>query len=373
MRNNTACMRIIYVVVLAAFFAACSNVNKYKICGKVDDTSYDGESVVLLKLSDGSSGLLPVDSTTVKDGSFTMNGSMDTAGWYVLMVNSAQGRPLYKDLYVEGNLDVECKAGRICVLGNRINEAYQVFSDEYDRLASGVLRMEAQLRHHPDDEALKKAYNEAYTRFLVSFRELAISGIRQNMDNPLGLHLFHVALSNLEDSDLDSILLNANSNFRSDPVVKMVSRQLVFSTKVGIGKPFVDLTMRRPDATPVSLSDYAGKGCYVLIDFWASWCAPCMRAIPGLKDCYEKFHRKGFEIVGVSLDKDAQAWNAAIKSQKISWPQMSDLAGWQSQAVSVYSFSSIPHTVLLDPRGVIIAKDLLNEDLKGKLVEFLGE
>jgi peroxiredoxin len=94
-----------------------------------------------------------------------------------------------------------------------------------------------------------------------------------------------------------------------------------------------------------------------------------MKELPNVLDCYNAFHSKGFDIVGVSLDEDAAAWKGAIEKNKLPWHQMSDLAGWKSAAVSVFSFSSIPHTVLIDPKGLIVAKDLRGEELKAKLSE----
>ena len=109
----------------------------------------------------------------------------------------------------------------------------------------------------------------------------------------------------------------------------------------------------------------------VLIDFWASWCGPCRREMPNLVDAYAKYKGKNFEIVGVSLDQSADAWKESIKNLKITWPQMSDLKYWGSEGAQLYAVNSIPHTILIDGEGTIIARGLHGEGLQTKLAEVL--
>ena len=113
------------------------------------------------------------------------------------------------------------------------------------------------------------------------------------------------------------------------------------------------------------------KGKYVLLDFWASWCGPCRREMPNLVEAYAQYKNKGFEIVGVSLDQSGEAWKDAIQKLNITWPQMSDLKYWNSEGAQLYAVSSIPHTVLIDGEGTIIARGLHGEELQKKLAEVL--
>lgn len=137
------------------------------------------------------------------------------------------------------------------------------------------------------------------------------------------------------------------------------------------GLQFHELTMQDMDGKTVNLSQWAGKGKYVLVDFWASWCGPCRKEMPNVVEAYSKFKDKNFEIVGVSLDSKKDSWTAAVKQLGMTWPQMSDLKGWKSAANTVYGINSIPANVLLDPQGKIIAIDLRGEDLQNKLAEVL--
>ena len=124
-----------------------------------------------------------------------------------------------------------------------------------------------------------------------------------------------------------------------------------------------------PEGKTVKLSDYVGKGKVVLVDFWASWCGPCRREMPNLVEAYAKYKNKNFEIVGVSLDQSADAWKEAIKKLNITWPQMSDLKYWNCEGAQLYAVSSIPHTVLIDGEGTILARGLHGDELQEKIAE----
>ena len=121
----------------------------------------------------------------------------------------------------------------------------------------------------------------------------------------------------------------------------------------------------------MKLSDYVGKGKVVLIDFWASWCGPCRREMPNLVEAYKQYKDKNFEIVGVSLDRDLEAWKKGIADLNITWPQMSDLKYWDCEGAKLYAVSSIPHTLLVDAEGTIVARGLHGEELQQKIAELL--
>jgi peroxiredoxin len=138
-----------------------------------------------------------------------------------------------------------------------------------------------------------------------------------------------------------------------------------------MGTAAPDFTMNTPERTPLSLSDLRGK--VLLIDFWASWCGPCRKENPNVVAAYHKYHEKGFDVLGVSLDKDKDRWENAIDKDGLIWHHVSDLKGWQNEAAQLYGVSSIPATVLLDREGNIIARNLRGPALEEKLTEIFGE
>ena len=141
------------------------------------------------------------------------------------------------------------------------------------------------------------------------------------------------------------------------------NEEIDLAAATGINSKFVDLGLPGPQGQTVWVGDYVGQNKLVLIDFWASWCGPCIRELPNVVKAYERFHDKGLEIVGVSLDKDKASWLAAIEQTGQKWPQMSDLKGWECAGAQIYGIQSIPANVLIDSHGKIVARDLRGDAL----------
>jgi peroxiredoxin len=177
---------------------------------------------------------------------------------------------------------------------------------------------------------------------------------------------------NFYDFDYDELndMLDSKAAYYSLPILKNAKAQLQALSKRNPGRQFSELTMQDLDGKTVNLSQWAGKGNYVLVDFWASWCGPCRQEMPNVVEAYKLYHAaKGFEVVGVSFDEKAESWKNAVKTLGMTWPQMSDLKGWGCAAHDVYGVNSIPSNILLDPQGKIVASDLRGEDLLNKLKE----
>lgn len=142
------------------------------------------------------------------------------------------------------------------------------------------------------------------------------------------------------------------------------------SNLLPIGSVAPEIRQQTPAGGTLALSDLRGK--VVLIDFWASWCRPCRMENPNVKRVYDKYAKKGFEILGVSLDRDQAAWEKAIQDDGLPWKHVSDLAFWNNAAAQEYGVSGIPYTVLVDREGKILEKGLRGEQLEAKLDELLG-
>jgi peroxiredoxin len=153
-------------------------------------------------------------------------------------------------------------------------------------------------------------------------------------------------------------------------LLSQLSQQAGRMRATTIGAEAPEIEMQTPEGNTMKLSELRGK--YVLIDFWASWCGPCRRENPNVKKVYAKYKDKGFEILGVSLDRSKDRWLKAIEADDLPWPHVSDLMQWKNEAAQTYGVSSIPYTVLVDPKGKIVATRLRGPSLEAKLAEVFG-
>jgi thiol-disulfide isomerase/thioredoxin len=139
------------------------------------------------------------------------------------------------------------------------------------------------------------------------------------------------------------------------------------SKDIVVGGPAYDFVQQDKDGNAIRLSDFKGKT--VLLEFWASWCGPCRRENPALVKVYKTYKEKGFEIVGVALDENREEWLSAMAKDLLPWPNVTDFRGDRNEAALIYGIIAIPDNLLIDPNGIVIARNLRGEDLRKKLQE----
>lgn len=258
-----------------------------------------------------------------------------------------------------GNRQTDPYKGKMDSLSNRSMELYQ----EYKGLAqqeTGGTTQETQARM-----AQIIAESERVDAEQVA---LVMKIVRENHDNEIPAAYLADTFYGLDYGQLKEAL-DPTAKYYDSPLLDKAKKFLANLDKRAPGTMFKDLEMKDESGTTRKLSEWCGKGNYVLVDFWASWCGPCRMEMPNVVANYDKYHSKGFDVVGVSFDKDADAWKAAIKSLGMPWHHISDLKGWQSLGASVYGIQSIPANVLLDPTGKVVALDLRGNALGKKLEE----
>jgi thiol-disulfide isomerase/thioredoxin len=206
-----------------------------------------------------------------------------------------------------------------------------------------------------------KKYEKQFEKVKANYARF----FRENINDPKVQEIFESSKwrRRLSCEQLESVLVRAGNEFKETSVYKQAHERLMNMKTSVPGYPFKEIVSEDPNGKDCRLSDYAGKGKYVLLDFWASWCAPCRKEMPLLVELYDTYKDKNFEIVSYSLDEDEQAWKKGIEQLNMSWPQMSDCKQWESEPVKIYSVQSIPCTILIDPEGKIIQRNLRGEEL----------
>jgi len=257
-------------------------------------------------------------------------------------------------------------------------DIYKAEMQQYDLQGEAIIKQYRELmKQDPKGEKPEtKAKVVQLSQMLDSISQLQLKLvrriIRENKNNQIPASYIKEAMYELGYEGLKEAL-DPKAAYYNSPELEKPKALLAGFEKRAPGKPFHELVMNNMTGQEVRLSQWVGRGNYVLIDFWASWCGPCRQEMPNVVANYEKYHAKGFEVVGVSFDQKKDAWVNAVQQLGMRWPQMSDLKGWQCAASEVYGIRSIPASVLVDPQGTIVAIDLRDKALGKKLQEIYGE
>jgi peroxiredoxin len=323
---------IITLYLLSVGFANAQQKSDVAITGRVKGVSTG--KIYLQKFNNKM--FFTIDSATIKDGSFQFNKKLLLPELYGLTLREDKN-PLYVFLEpgkITADIDTAKYYSASKVTGSKSNDLFNAYKKQ-----SGV-EIKNFIAENP------KSIVAAYVLYRDFSYRLTPEQIKENVDA------------------LDPSL-------HQTPYVTVLKDLIDVLSTVSIGKKAPDFTALDPDGKSVSLSGHKGK--YVLLDFWAAWCGPCRRENPNVVSAYQKYHDKGFDVFGVSLDKNKKDWVKAIKDDQLTWTHVSDLKFWDSAPAKLYGVRAIPSNVLIDPNGVIIGKNLRGEELQKKLEQLFSQ
>ncbi len=374
--------KILFLLVGAIITHACSNgqsqngkssgqQNPVTIKGKINNPQSEGV-VVLEKV--GNSNLEVIDTITIQeDSTFQLTTEVSEPGFYrinfyenqyvTLVLNdedvtvTADGNNNQGLAKVEGSTDTDYL--------NEVNRIMQGLQEGVNKLNHDYIEAR-NANNQQGMAAVEQRYDSLETATRTQIKEKI-----QNMGNSIAA-LFAV---NYLDPDKDFMFLSELADkFQKELPDSPYTQDFAASVKdmktLAIGQEAPDLALPNPKGDTVRLSSLKGK--YVLIDFWAAWCRPCRIENPNVVRLYDQYKNKGFEIFGVSLDREKSAWVKAIQDDNLTWTHVSDLQYFDSKAAELYNINAIPATYLLDKEGRIIAKNLRGKALEEKLEEIMG-
>ena len=370
--------KIVYVLVCALLFVSCNEQPGYVISGTVDQADLDGKYIYLYNVGEIETTLL--DMVLVENGVFNFNGQQDDAILGMLRFNNDDVPPQrvnpeedspYSVTFILENGKLNAGLGELSlVTGTAENNAWTTLRQTLKPLRANMEHWEKEM----ESEDLEIATNAGtqYDEIENQLVEAVSNYIHNNPDKLSAAKLLYNFRYYLSDEIKSDALSQASEQFKAIPGIDQMIEHQAILDKVAVGKKITDFEMADVNGKMRKLSEFAGNGKITLIDFWASWCPPCRRDMPHVVEVYKQFKDKGFEIVGVSLDNNREAWEKGIVDLNITWPQLSDLKYWQNEGAALYGVNSIPHTILVDKDGTILVKNLRGNALDAKLAELLN-
>jgi peroxiredoxin len=362
---------IAYILVIGLLMISCSSEPQYVVKGKIGGS--DSITFYLQKREAGQT--ITIDSAISKKGSFKMSGVIDYPQLIQLVAGDTRKRTAFylenSKISISGTLDSLFKAD---IKGSKTHDEYQTLINANKPLTDrySAIYAEYQSAGQAGDFARVEEIEKQADSLQTIMKNLQKDFVKNNPASYVSPSILISLSYEMEAEEIDSAINLLDKSVAEVPQIVSLKERVLMMKTVAVGQKAPDFTMNDIDGNPLTLSSKFGAKL-LLVDFWAAWCGPCRNENPNIVKVYSDFHKKGFDVFGVSLDQKKEDWLKAIADDKLTWTHVSDLQYWSNSAAKLYAVNSIPASFLLDETGTIIAKNLRGEELYNTVNDLLNK
>ncbi|WP_335337888.1 TlpA disulfide reductase family protein [Sediminicola sp. YIK13] len=363
---------IVSLCALAAVVACSTNPEGFSLDGTVNGELENGTKVYL-KTANAENQLVDVDTTTVENGKFKFSGPADLPEIHYVYIDQLRGNIPF--IVEKGEIELTVQKDSLTdakITGTPQNEFFTDFIKGSKELSSRAMSINEDMRKASasNDEGTMVSLRDEYFELQEEAKNFELDYVKKNPNSLISVLIIDKVLNtkSMSDEEVKALYDGLSPEMKKTKPGKSIEEKLNNSKSTSIGSKAPNFSAPTPNGDLLALNDVKGK--VTIVDFWAAWCKPCRAENPNVVNVYNKYHDKGLNILGVSLDRRAEDWKKAIADDNLTWNHVSNVQ-YFDEIAKLYNVDAIPATFILDENGVIVAKNLRGPALEQKIAEML--